>query len=245
MSAWMALAQALPVVANIFGGIAGNNALNNSKKAANRYYGQGIDALNAGNTQQRSDWQPYVLSGQAGLGGFQQSLNGGNQMDMPTQSGGFSFSQQDPSYQWRLNQGLGAIKASGVAHGAVGGGLGRALTDYAGNAASQEYGNQFNRFLQENNQKFGQQQQLWSNGMDDWKSHLAGWQNLAGMGQSATNAMTGLGAQYANGLNSTYRNWADAQTNFGDKKASIFGNMFSGGGQGLGGVMTQMGLGDK
>ncbi len=59
---------------------------------------------------------------------------------------------KDPSFQWRLSQGLKAIQGSAAAHGTL---LNtdtvRSLSDYAGGAASQEYGNAYNRALQSYN----------------------------------------------------------------------------------------------
>jgi hypothetical protein len=53
----------------------------------------------------------------------------------------------DPSYQWRLNQGLQALKASGAATGMLQTGQGlKDINDYAQGAASQEYQNAFNRY---------------------------------------------------------------------------------------------------
>lgn len=63
----------------------------------------------------------------------------------------------DPSYQFRLNQGLGAIQNNKVAQGLgrTGGTL-KALSDYAGESASQEYANVYNRKLGEFNNAFAQ-----------------------------------------------------------------------------------------
>lgn len=55
----------------------------------------------------------------------------------------------DPSYQWRLGQGLEALENSAAARGGLlSGNTGRALQDYGQNAASQEYQNEFSRWLQ-------------------------------------------------------------------------------------------------
>jgi hypothetical protein len=55
----------------------------------------------------------------------------------------------DPSYQFRLAQGLGAINTQRAAQGLWGtGATAKALQDYAQNYASQEYSNVYNRSLQ-------------------------------------------------------------------------------------------------
>jgi hypothetical protein len=58
---------------------------------------------------------------------------------------GYDFTA-DPSYQFRLKQGAGALAASGAAKGLLNSGnIAAALTDYGQQAASQEYGAQFAR----------------------------------------------------------------------------------------------------
>jgi hypothetical protein len=50
--------------------------------------------------------------------------------------------QADPSYQWRLQQGLDAVQRSAASRGTLlTGGTLKALNDYAGQSASQEFGN--------------------------------------------------------------------------------------------------------
>lgn len=54
----------------------------------------------------------------------------------------------DPSYQWRLNQGSGALENSAAAKGVLNtGGTLKDLIDYGQNFASNEYSNVFNRGL--------------------------------------------------------------------------------------------------
>lgn len=54
---------------------------------------------------------------------------------------------QDPSYQFRLQQGLQALQRSQAATGISGGAAGKAINDYAQNSASTEYGNAYQRAL--------------------------------------------------------------------------------------------------
>lgn len=60
--------------------------------------------------------------------------------------------QNDPSFQWRFNQGLKALSAQKAGQGTfLSGATGKALQDYGQNAASQEYGNIWNRSMGEYN----------------------------------------------------------------------------------------------
>lgn len=81
--------------------------------------------------------------------------------------------QQDPGYQFRLDQGTKALERSAAASGGLfSGKTGKALTEYSQGVASQEYGNAYNRLA-----------------------------SLAGIGQSATsqqvNANQNQGTQLA------------------------------------------------
>lgn len=77
----------------------------------------------------------------------------------------------DPSYQWRLDQGMKNLQASAAARGTLGSGQNlKDITDYSQGAASQEYQNAYSRYM-------GQQETLYN--------RLAG---LAGIGTSATSA---------------------------------------------------------
>lgn len=99
---------------------------------------------------------------------------------------GFTFSQDDPSYQWRLQQGQEALEASGAARGIrTSGGMLKELTNYAQGAASTEYQAAFNRF------------------MDQRKTNASIYSNMAGMGlnasgQAGQNTMNA--AQYAGNM---------------------------------------------
>lgn len=58
------------------------------------------------------------------------------------------FTPDDPSYQWRMDQGMENLSRASAARGMLGSGNVLAeLTNYAQGAASQEYGAQFNRLL--------------------------------------------------------------------------------------------------
>jgi len=55
----------------------------------------------------------------------------------------------DPSYKWRLGQGTEALENSAAARGGLlSGNTGKALQDYGQGAASQEYANEFGRWMQ-------------------------------------------------------------------------------------------------
>jgi len=61
----------------------------------------------------------------------------------------------DPGYQFRIDQAMKALQGSAAAKGgALGGGALRSLTGLSQNIASSEYGNAFNRFMQQQTDRF-------------------------------------------------------------------------------------------
>lgn len=160
----------------------------------------------------RSDYAPYrnvgtnalyKLAGLAGVGtadpnaptataGRTITLPGGQTYTIPgaasttgTQNGKPDFSgfYTSPDYQFRLKEGLKAIEGSAAARGArFSGATQKALSDYAGNSASQEYGQFWNR--------------------------LAG---LAGVGQAATGSVAQAGQNFASGTSDAYTQAGNAR----------------------------------
>lgn len=121
-------------------------------------YNKGIKDIETGYGAASGYWQPWYDSGKSWLGEFNKWRADPNAVT------------SDPSYQFRLNQGIGAIENSAAARGGLlSGNTLRGVTDYAQNAASQEYNNQFARWLQQ-----------------------------LGLGQNATNAMSGIATGKAN-----------------------------------------------
>lgn len=83
--------------------------------------------------------------------------------------------QADPGFQFRLDQGMKALERSGAARGmSLSGAQMRGVQDYAQGSASQEYGNAYNRFMNNRSQQFNQ---------------LA---SVAGLGQTANGQLGGM-----------------------------------------------------
>ena len=117
---------------------------------------------------------------------------------------------EDPSYQWRFDQGQKALDRSAASKGMLlSGAQGKALQDYGQGAASQEYASWYNRLLgqnqfnfgldqfnaQANQQNFNQQQQLYANQYGAWRDAIGDVQNASGQGMGATNALAGMNSQ--------------------------------------------------
>lgn len=101
----------------------------------------------------------------------------------------FVFSEDDPSYQWRLNEGMKALERSAAARGGLqSGGTLRGITRYAQGAASQEYQAAFDRFLADREARRRILSDLAGFGLDATKTGVT-----AGMhyGTQAANNITG------------------------------------------------------
>ena len=176
------MSGAVKTVRNAYNDFTGKTAKKAAKKAGKLQYAAAQEASqNIGDmyNQLQPSYSPYTQIGTTALG----KMN--NLISSPGfgQIGQFQFNQDDPSYQWRFNQGADAIAAQASAMGQLGSGnLGTALVDYGQNAASQEYQNAYNRWVQS--------QQLQQNAQNSAYNTLFG---LGQMGMGATEDLSNLG----------------------------------------------------
>lgn len=198
----------------------------------------------------RTDLAPYRQFGATALPEMQRVAGEAGSIDPASdpgyqrltgleEPGQFSFSTTgdlaDPSYTWRLNQGLAAVESSAAARGGYfSGNTGVALTDYGQGAASQEYQNQFGRYNttlanymgQETfnadmyNQAFNRQFGMNQNEFNQYSA-------MAGMGQNAAAQTAAAGSQFAANAGNIAMNQA-ANTGAGYmNQGNIWGNVLS------------------
>lgn len=125
--------------------------------------------------QTRGDTTPWINAGQWGSANLV--------ADMPDMTRKFSASdfQQDPGYQFALDQGMQAMQRSAAAKGSLNSvGTMQNLNNYAQGMASQQYQSAYDRFT--NNQK--QRYDMYS--------------GLSGQGLQAAGLAAGAGQNYAN-----------------------------------------------
>lgn len=158
---WMALAV---VGSSLIGGAAANKAANTQASAADRaaqLQQQQFDK----NIELQAPWREAGINA---LGKMQR---------------GDVMGQMDPSYQFRLGEGMKALDRTAAARGGLlSGATLKGAQRYGQGLASQEYGNAYNRLAA-----------------------------LAGVGQTATGAMTGMGTQLAGALGENYMGAANAR----------------------------------
>lgn len=168
------------------------------------------------NTEQANQ-APYLKAGQSAVGQLSQMFGNGG----PTWNQSFTAptnvtEQNDPGYQFRLQQGQQALERSAAAHGdLLSGGTGKALQRYGQDYASNEYGNVYNRALQTYNTNYN----TWAQNTANLYNRLAG---IAGTGQTAAGQLNNAGqavqsstggtsANYGNQVGSGYANLGGAQ----------------------------------
>lgn len=142
---------------------------------------------------QQKNAQPWIQAGQGAVSSLWSQLQGGQ---FPDWTGQFQAptgltEQNDPGFQSRLKLGQQAIERSAASRGGLlSGGTARALTQYAQDYASNEYGNVYSRALGEYQQKYGEFQQGQANRFNRYAS-------IAGLGQTATAQSGQLGQSAA------------------------------------------------
>lgn len=167
-----------------------------------------MTAANQANQLQQQRWEeaqansrPWLSAGQGAVNQLAAGLSPNGQFSTVPQ---FKFDAnqmaKDPGYQFRMQQGIDAIKAGGAAAGNLGSGnMGVALMDYGQNLASNEYQNAFSRYLTEYNTNLNAQNTLYN--------RLAG---VAGTGQTAANQIANAGQNFANQFGANLTNAANA-----------------------------------
>jgi hypothetical protein len=130
---------------------------------------------------------------------------------------GMADYQEDPGYDFRMQEGQKALERSASARGRVlGGGTLKSLTRYSQGVASQEYQNAFDRFQQENAARY---------------QRLMG---LTSVGQTATGQANQLGEWYGSTAVNNLMSGAALKGGYGMEGARTSGSFLMGGAEGAG-----------
>jgi hypothetical protein len=168
----------------LVGAYSSNRASKTQAQAAQ----QGIDAQERMFERQNELQEPFR---QAGIG----ALNKLIPLSDYTKFGPEQF-QQDPGYAFRLSEGMKALDRTAAARGGLlSGSTLKGAQRYGQEMGSQEYMNAFNRYQTERN------------------AQLNPLQSLAGLGQTSTNALSGMAGQMG-------QNYATGYGNIGQARAS-------------------------
>jgi len=165
---------------------AGLYSANKASKTQAQSAQQGIDAQERMFERQNELQEPFR---QAGIG----ALNKLIPLSDYTKFGPEQF-QQDPGYAFRLSEGMKALDRTAASRGGLlSGATLKGAQRYGQEMGSQEYMNAFNRYQTERN------------------AQLNPLQSLAGLGQTSTNALTGIAGQMGQNLAAGYGNVGQAR----------------------------------
>lgn len=180
------------------------NAADKAAQAQVQAADKGIAYQEKADAQRREDSKPWREAGQKALVELEAGIkNGTFSMD------GWNF-EADPGYAFRQEQGQKALERSASAKGMLNSGaLGKALTEYGQDFASNEYDRAYARAAGRKATNYnalaglagtGQQQVQFDAGMDQQGANI-----IIGQGNNAGNALAqgylGAGNAWANGLN--------------------------------------------
>ena len=196
-------AMALPIIGGIsslLGGFIGSGAAKRAAAVEAGTFGRNAEQLSEVGQQQLkpqiSNTAPYILRGQNAFNTLASQLRtpgqGLLQTYQPFQAPTGLDYTNDPGYQARMQLGEQAIQNSAAAQGDLyGGNTLRALTDYGQTFGSNEYGNVYNRALQ----NYLTNAQNFYTGQGNEYSRLMG---TAGMGLNATQLQDQARQNYVN-----------------------------------------------
>jgi len=154
--------------------------------------------------QTRTDQEPWRLAGERGL----ERIEATPDFEFTAES---FMEMKDPSYEWRVDQGVKAMDASAASRGNMfSGAAAKALTEYGQNMGSQEYQNAYNRAA------------------DTYDRNMNTQKGLAGIGQQATNMVGQAGMQSAGAIGRTSMAGAAQQGNYLMAAGQAQANMYSG-----------------
>lgn len=167
--------------------------------------------------QNRSDMTPWRTAGQNALSYLVSGMGSNGTNGALTRSFTAKDYTADPGYAFRLAEGEKALTRSAAARGGLySGRAAKDLTRFSQDYASNEYNNAYNRFNANQTNQY---------------NRLA---SLAGVGQTANNAMANSGTNYANSVSGIYANNAANQGNAALSAANAMASGYTGVGNALG-----------
>ena len=167
--------------------------------------------------QNRLDMTPWRTAGQNALSYLASGMGSDGTNGALTRSFTNADYQADPGYAFRQAEGQKALERSAAARGGLySGRAAKDLTRYTQDYASNEYNNAYNRFNANQTNQY---------------NRLA---SLAGVGQTANNAMANSGTNYANSVSGIYANNAANQGNAALSAANAMASGYNGIGNAIG-----------
>lgn len=195
--------------------------LNDAKAGYDKTMGQGIETQQHGLDQANAAYQPYTGAAGSTLAGYTGDINGRQQAQGPSLGSYDPNAYLNPSAAYTTSQANTAAQSSSLAHGGLGGGLGKALSNNANKMAMTNYNEAYQKMLDTNAQKFGQGQQLYTNATDYQQQQIANKGNAATLALQGLSAGSQLASGYRGNISNLYGKMADTGLDIGENKASL------------------------
>jgi hypothetical protein len=187
--------------------------------------------------QQQANQQPFLKAGQQAVGSLSGMVENGGfpAWNQQFQAPNAATEQNDPGFQFRLQQGQQALERSAAAKGGLlTGGTAQAEQQFGQDYASNEYGNVYNRAQQQYQEAYNQFQQNQANQYN----RLAG---LAGTGQTSAGQLASSGQQAASNTGNILLQGAQQQGNAIQSAAAARASGYAGGANAWGGAVGNVG----
>ncbi len=236
---------AIGIGSSIVGGVMAHKAASAQASAADRAAQLAHEDQQASLAFQKQQWEqqqaneaPWLKAGGAAETQLSDLMGPGGELAQPWgetfQAPTAATEQNDPGYQFRLDQGMQALQNSAAARGGLlSGGTAKDIAKYSQDYASNEYGNVYGRAFNEYSTRYNQFQQAQANKFNRLSS-------LAGSGQVAAGQLGAEGqAASQNVANINLTNAAQQgqyMQNAGAARASGYVGMGNAITQGIGGI---------
>lgn len=212
------------IINGIGSAVGANSALdelNDVKASYDQTMGRGIQTQQQGLDQANAAYLPYTGAAGSTLAGYTGDINGRQQAQGPSLGSYDPNTYLNPSAAYTTSQANTAAQSSSLAHGGLGGGLAKALSNNANKMAMTNYNEAYQKMLDTNAQKFGQGQQLYTNATDYQQQQIANKGNAATLALQGLNAGSQLASGYRGNISNLYGKMADTGLDIGENKASL------------------------
>lgn len=235
------LAAAAKTLGSLAGGIGQSQDTDTGMHNFRTNAESGTNVLNSGLNTANQAFNPYTSAGQTGQAGQLAAIQGRTQATQPTLTAANPNSVQswlNPNAAYQQQQAMKQAQSAGMASGAMGGGMLKALAQNAGKQAAGSWNDAYNQMLQANNQNFGQQQQQYQNTNEFQQQQIGNFGDVANRGLSAVGQNQNLAGQYNAGINQNYNNIAANEMSGWGKKGQIFNDTATALGNNIGGGIS-------
>lgn len=218
VAAAMVGAAAVGAAGTAYSSSQSKKAAKQQSQAASDAAGMQLEQYN----QTRDDLMPYTEAGKYGL----DQLLAGYKNGSLTKPFSLTDYQQDPGYQFRLQNGMNGIQSSAAAGGGLlSGATLKALNAYNSDMASQEYNNAYTRFNNDQQNRYARLKDLANMGQNS--AVQTGTMGQSAVGAAGANLTSGANAAAAGTVGSA-NNWNNYANQLGSMATMYAMNKNSG-----------------